>query len=416
MAGVPATAHALVSRSKTALYWGALPDKRCAPAVGDFGMATRRKSGRFWRMLMLAATVSVFAVDVARPQELSELDEQILANPGDVELNLRYARIAEESGQLRHALAAYERVLINHPDNVEARRGYTRVRRALEPTYTAWRLEVGGEWDSNPLNVATSDEEAASAFVHAAMVNENRFGNRRWRTNVDFDGEVTPDFDELNYAFIGARTGPMMDVGPNLAAIPQIGVGASSLDGEYYFGDVNVGVTLEGQSSGTSYWARVRGGWREFGDSSTAEEGPYAELAGGLTAPGFIADNGTATVVPWVRWSDIEGSVFNFIFGESAPGQFVEYGVDANYTYRFNDALGASVGVLAYERQFTEAQVFLEDREDTYVSPQASVMLYNALPCSCTLKLTYRHRDNSSNDPLFDYDADQVSLSVISRF
>lgn len=379
-------------------------------------MATRRKSGRIWRMLMLAATVSAFAVDVARPQELADLDEQILANPGDVDLNLHYARIAEERGELRHALAAYERVLINHPDNREARRGYARVRRALEPTYTALRLEVGGRWDSNPLNLGASEEEAASAFARAALVDERRFGARRWRSNVNFDGEVTPDIDQLNYAFLGAQTGPIADVSPNLAAIPQIGVGVSSLDGAYYFGDVNLGVTFEGHTSGTSYWTRLRGGWREFGDDSTADEGAYAELTAGVTAPGFLAEKGSATVVPWVRWSDIEGSVFNFFLGETAPGQFVEFGVDANYTYRFSDAWGVSIGALAYERRFTETVILGEDREDTYVSPQASVMLYNTLPCACTLKLTYGHRDNSSNDDMFDYDADQVSLSVISRF
>jgi hypothetical protein len=379
-------------------------------------MGTRRKCGHFWRTLMLAAGVSALSAGAALAQELSELDDQILANPGDVELSLQYARIAEDRGELRHALAAYERVLINHPDNGEARRGYARVRRALEPTYTVLRLEVGGRWDSDPLNTSASDEEAATAFAHMALVDERRLGSTRWRSNVNFDGEATPDIDELNYAFLGAQTGPMFDLSPNLAAIPQIGVGGSTLDGDYYFTDVNLGVTLEGQTSGTSYWTRLRGGWREHGDDSIAEDGPYVELAAGVTAPRALAEKGSFTVVPWARWSDIEGSVLNFFTGETAPGEFVELGVDANYAYRFNDSWGVSVGALAYERRFTETVVLGEDRHDTYVSPQASVMLYNALPCSCTLKVTYRYRDNRSNDDAFDYNADQISLSVRAQF
>jgi hypothetical protein len=246
-------------------------------------------------------------------------------------------------------------------------------------------------------------------------VNERRLGARRWRSNVNFDGEITPDVDGLNYAVLGAQTGPMFDVSPTLAAIPQIGVAASTLDGDYYFGDVNLGLTFEGQSSGTSYWTRLRGGWREYGDESTAEDGVYAELTGGVTAPRMLTEGGSLAVVPWARWSDIEGSVFNFLSGETAPGQFLEFGVDANYSLRINDDLGVSIGALAYERRFTETQVLGEDRSDTYVSPQASVILYDALPCSCSLKVTYRYRNNSSNDDAFDYDANQVSVSVTAR-
>jgi hypothetical protein len=56
------------------------------------------------------------------------------------------------------------------------------------------------------------------------------------------------------------------------------------------------------------------------------------------------------------------------------------------------------------------------DREDTYVSPQASLTLQRALPCDCDVRLQYRYRSNDSNDFLADYDADQVSLQLTTRF
>lgn len=379
-------------------------------------MTITRTFGRICGVLMLAASVSALSIATATPQELSELNRQILANPGDIELNLRYARLAEEQGELRHALAAYERVLINHPDNADARAGYTRIRRALEPAYTTTRAEFGARWDSNPLNVAGPADEGVTAFARAALVDERRLGARRWRSNLDFEAEITPEIDELNYVFIGAQMGPMMDVGPHVAAIPAIGLGASMLDGAFYYGDINASLTLEGRASSASWWTRLRAGFREYGDEATADHGPYAELAAGYVAPRVLSDNGSISVVPWVRWSDIEGSTFNFFFDEIAPGEYLEYGLDAAYNHRINDYLGLSVGALARERQFTTTTIFGEDREDTYVAPQASLMLRNVLPCNCTVKLTYRHRDNDSNDPSFDYDADQVSLSLLTRF
>ncbi len=69
--------------------------------------------------------VSSGAAHAQQTDELEALNQQILDNPQDVDLNLRYARAAEDAGKLRLALVAYERILINDPGNEEARRGYT---------------------------------------------------------------------------------------------------------------------------------------------------------------------------------------------------------------------------------------------------------------------------------------------------
>lgn len=119
-------------------------------------MALKRKIGSLCRVLLLAASVTALTVGAAQPQDLADLNRQILENPQDVALNLRYARAAEEAGQPRLALVAYERILINDPSNEEARRGYERIRRSIEPAYTATRIETGVRWDSNPLNLSRS--------------------------------------------------------------------------------------------------------------------------------------------------------------------------------------------------------------------------------------------------------------------
>src|SRR5688572_15430422 len=118
-------------------------------ASGTLKMALKRKIGSLCRALLLAASVTALTVGVAQPQDLADLNRQILENPQDVSLNLRYARAAEEAGQPRLALVAYERILINDPSNEEARAGYERIRRSIEPAYTVTRIEAGVRWDSN---------------------------------------------------------------------------------------------------------------------------------------------------------------------------------------------------------------------------------------------------------------------------
>ncbi|MGQ0533455.1 MAG: hypothetical protein ACT4OF_12305 [Caulobacteraceae bacterium] len=378
-------------------------------------MAHQGKFRSLCRALLLAASVTALTVGMARAEDLASLNQQILDNPQDVSLNLRYARAAEEAGELRLALTAYERILINDPSNEEARRGYERIRRAIEPGYTVTRVEAGVRWDSNPLNLDTAEEEAVTGFAHATLVDERRLGDRRWRSIVDAQLEHTPDIDQLDYAYLGAQTGPMFYVGPHTAALPAIGVSAASLDGDLYFTEANVGVTFEGRSDSFSYWWRLRGGWRDYGDEFTAENGPYAELIGGVSAPQFLAERGTLVLVPWARWSDVEGSAFDF-FDEYAPGQYTEYGLDLEYKFRVSDHVTVSAGARARQREFDVTTVGPDTRSDTYVAPNASLTLQNMLPCACDIRARYQHRSNDSNDVTADYDADQVSLSLLARF
>lgn len=353
---------------------------------------------------------------MAHAEDLANLNSRILENPQDVDLNLRYARLAEQEGALRLALAAYERILINHPDHKEAQLGFMRVRRALEPTYTSWRVELGAQWDSNPFNVDGLDEEAMSYAARAMLVDERRFGSKRWRSSANFDLEVTPDFDELNYGYVGAQTGPILDMAPHLAVIPAVGVAVATLADEYYFNEVNFALTLEGQKDGVSYWTRGRAAWRTYDEEATADEGALAEVAAGVTFPRFGAETGSLAIVPWVRWSGVDGSVFNFLNEEITPGEYFEIGVDAAYSYQLNDSVVVSAGVLAYDRTYSQTEIAGETRQDTYVAPQASLTVQNLLPCACAVRLSYRYRSNSSNDPVGDYDAHQASLFLIARF
>jgi hypothetical protein len=391
-------------------------------------MAARARKGRLAQAFLVAASMIAISAGAAHAQQADELDtlnQQILANPQDAELNLRYAAAAERAGKPRLALAAYERILINDPSNAEARRGYERIRRELEPGFTTTRLEVGARWDSNALstndeffNLSGDEPEATIYYAKLGITNEHDFFGARWRSILNATVEDTSDIDPIDYNYIGIQTGPMFHPAPHMTVMPAVGASMSWLGGEEYFTEYNFGLTVEGRVAGASYWARVRHGYREYDNNPNLfldpvmEEGSYTELQTGLVKPRLLSERDALLIAPFARWSDIEGDIFSFwIFDNLAPGQFTEYGVDVNYTYRFNDHVEGSIGALVRERDFEESI-----REDSYVSPQASLVLHDVLPCDCDIRLQYRYRENSTNDESAEYDANQVTLALTTRF
>src|SRR5688572_4814547 len=98
----------------------------------------------------IATVTSPLAVLAQDDAELRRIFEQILQDPGNPGLNLRYARLATERGDIRKALAAYERILAQDPTNEEAKAGIRRIQRELEPSITRVTLQLGGQYESNP--------------------------------------------------------------------------------------------------------------------------------------------------------------------------------------------------------------------------------------------------------------------------
>ena len=103
---------------------------------------------------------ALFTATPALADQLGRLYQQILRNPENIELNLRYAELALERGQRRKALAAYERILDVDPDNRAALEGLRRITVGLTPTTTRGRLEVGARWESNVRELPQDHQQA----------------------------------------------------------------------------------------------------------------------------------------------------------------------------------------------------------------------------------------------------------------
>lgn len=374
------------------------------------------KTSALFRAFLVAASVTALSIGVAHAQQASDLDglgQRILDNPQDVSLNLQYAAAAEAANKPRLALVAYERILINDPTNEEARRGYERVRRAIEPSYTITRAEIGARFDSNAVNVNEDSfgetPDSTTYYGRLMIADERELGGRRWRSIANLTLENNDELEQLNYGYLGAQTGPILYMAPHIAAIPSVGAGVAMLADEHYFSEAFASLTVEGRATGISYWARARVGYRDFAESDVglvSDSGSYFELQGGLTKPYLLNERDTLTVHPFARWSSIDGDMFSF-----TPGSYTEYGVDVNYNFQLTDHVQLSAGAFLREREFDGF-----DRTDTYVAPQASVTVQRLLPCDCDVRLQYRTRDNDSSDFNYSYDAEQVTFGLTTRF
>src|SRR6185312_5751897 len=120
-------------------------------------------------LLILAALFAVSAMTPAAADELARLNAAIINDPGNIELNLAYARAAEARGDYGKALAAYERVASMSPGNAEAKAGADRVGTKLLPNTFQVFTEIGAGYESNPQNFAVGKEGSPEVFARVLL-------------------------------------------------------------------------------------------------------------------------------------------------------------------------------------------------------------------------------------------------------
>ena len=138
--------------------------------------------------------------------------EDVMSDPTGPAPNLRYARMAIDRGELRKALAAYERVLGRDPANAEALAGRNRILRQLEPNTTRAVLTVGGRYETNPrhANVTNTHTDDGAYTGRLNVVDERRVFDIRWRTEGDLVGLNHATFRDIDVGSAGFRTGPVI--------------------------------------------------------------------------------------------------------------------------------------------------------------------------------------------------------------
>jgi hypothetical protein len=357
------------------------------------------------------------AVEPARVEALGQAYERVLADPTDTAANMEYARLAEAVGQPRKALATYERVLLYDPGNGEALAALVRIRHLLQPDKTLITFDTGFGYESNPLQRNTDLESSLKAYANARVEDERRFGDTRWRTLVTGNAEYFSDISELDYAYLGAVTGPLLDVAPRLTVNPFAGGGVSALDNEYYYSEAIAGMQFEGYLQGAYQLMRLRAGYRNFGDQSISTDGFYADAVARWAIPAVVTLDDVFVITPHARWSGIDGIDIGPGPDDIKPGNYFSWGGRVEYFTKVADWLTLGGGVDVTQTLYRN--LFAPDgskRDDIMIEPLASAVFNRALGMQTDLALDYRFQWNQSNDASRDFENHILSARVVTRF
>lgn len=228
------------------------------------------------------------------------LFDQVLAQPGDVALNKRFAYEAESRGDLRHAFAALERVVLSSPGDTQAQAEFDRVRNKLKPSVTLVTVEGGASYVSNPRQLASSgsvldeynvlasgnpfsldhrDDATFDAKLYVA--DERMLGPFRWRSFVAAKAQFQAVDTGLNTQTIAVDSGPVFQLDPNIWLHVAGGGEMAWLNESKLYDDARVSATIGGLYRGLTQSVTARYTWR----SAHLSVGQLDDLDGVIADP-----------------------------------------------------------------------------------------------------------------------------------
>ena len=368
----------------------------------------------------LALVVFVLAGSgTLRADELDTLYARILREPGNTELNLRFAKMAEERGTPRWALMAYERILVNDPENFAAKMGLMRIKAAMAPNTTIVGVELGTSYESNPMYYLPGGKSAWLGTGLVTLQDERNINGLRWRTSGALFGQVNSRYGDLNYGYAGGETGPIFYWLPGLSVSPALGAAVSYFNDRFYYGEGSGSLSFEGTQGDVFRALRLRAAYRSYDDYFPSQQGWYYEARGRVAFSDVLGERTVLAVSPWFVWSDISGVVTNALVQEIQPGAYSEWGGKIEVFKTMTDWLliGASFSVsLRDYRNDYVVSVPGDKRRDTLLLPGLMVLFKGFFWQQADLRLDYRYLRNNSNDPTKEFTDQLISATAVMRF
>jgi hypothetical protein len=375
-------------------------------------------------LLLTAAIFLMAGTANASQDELARLNAQIMNNPTSVELNLRYAQVAEEEGDYGKALAAYERALDADPGNGTAQRGQLRAAARMLPNTFEMFTELGSGYESNPHNFANTKHGEGEIFARALFKDDRTLGDTRWRTTGFFAGNIYQDSSDLGYGYAGLATGPVYLLSPSLSFHPSIGAGASYFDHHFFYSEVFASSIIEGNYQLTNYTVRLRGGYRSYDDFFPSSNGFFADLTGKFSHPGVITSDDLVVFSPWLRWSGVDTiDNLNTLVSpdDFLTGRYGEVGARLEYYKPIVDWMTASVNYSYLDRIYASAidsggnKV---NRRDQIGAPGAALIFRNKFGAENkgSVRVDYRYERDDSNTQLGSYTNHVGTITFFNRY
>lgn len=370
--------------------------------------------------LIVGASLTTASYGAEQP-ELRQIFEQILRDPTNPNLNFRYARLAIQKGELRKALAAYERILAKDPNNTEARIGIANIKRLLRPQRTTGVVVFGVQFESNPshFNFNSSANDDLILFGRGQITDERRIGNLRWRTEGDLFVNWHKEFRTLDFGNIGFRTGPILDISKDWRVRPALGGAFAWLDGSRFFNEANFALEFESGTSGPLKSITVRGAYDFLGRKFSARDAYQISVNPRLIFDKVGTKSGLLVLNPFYRFNSVNGSgaIGTGPTGDPFPLRFHQLGIRADYFVPLSRKVTVGVNFTVDHKRFTRIVTFgTTQRRDTFLSPGAQLVLVAPVLRNNDVIFSYKFEHNISNDRFERYDNHIVGVRFQWRF
>lgn len=349
--------------------------------------------------VVLAATV-VMPATAQQTADLQELFRQVLVNPTDTAANIRYAQEAERRGELRKALSAYERIVLNEPNNSQARAEYERIKALLEPAQTRFQIGFGGQFETNTDLEDGKGRDDFSAIVTFRVDDDRKlFGSTLWRSSLQLYGDVHARSSSADFLYGSASTGPVFLVGNGWRFHPFVTAETGFADYDFLFYAGGLGGTLETRGSDPLRSITASVSYADF--SSKNNTGPFSPDDGrDAIVAGISARFGWDNVIAKTDGIELRPQ---FLYNAADKSEFTFYqgGLTASYAaslFTFSGGVGnvfVSPEVTVQYRRYEGAETGRSsDRKDFRVSPALRLI---AMYDNYTAVLGYIYDRNFSN-------------------
>lgn len=368
-----------------------------------------------------AAVVLAFGLLIGPAQGAEDVEsvfQRLLQNPSDVELNLLYARLAEERGELEKALATYERLLLQDPENATALAEAARIRGLLEPSRTAYVAILGYRYETNAPHreeeVSTFGDHSGSAAI--IVRDERVLGDRRIRTTAQLYGDAHVAFQAADLYLVSAQSGPLLLLPDRWQVRPAVALTYAALDREFLFYSAGGILNFEKLGPGILRTLDLR---LVFDDYNTEQIGRDAVVF--EVAPRFQWTNLAAAATQDVLSITMPRYIFNGARGGGDTGKYRnryhQISAQAEYLYPVYDNVLAGPELTLWRRDYIGHDPDeVEDREDRRYAPGAKVIVSEFLRPEVTLVLRYFFENNYSNDAQKRYKNHSLGARVAWEF
>lgn len=371
------------------------------------------------------------ALTAAEQQELSQLFQRVLANPADKEANYRYAEAAERFGQRRKALATYERMALNDPDDTRARASYERLKLALEPTNTRFRLGFGLQYDSNAsalnnglsptvTSVQKLDGKDDVAAVASFRVDDERpIGDFRWRSKAQLYGEAHFITSKNDFHYASVDTGPVFVLPNSWIVRPGLGTEVGFHGYNYLFWAAGPVLDIDFPQPGMVKTARFSAMRADFTKEENSRDGWVFAGRVEIGWDDVFTKGDALTIEPFGAYFAAQG--FNHQDRYAQVGVTLSYVVPvADNVLGFRKIYAApeiSVDYRPYAgRETLPASLDKGDRRDWRLLPGLRIIGTEMAGLPVVAILSYEFDRTRSNYKAYAYDNHRVALNFVWNF